>query len=542
MKKILKYVLCLFSIFVPLIVKADKIYNIDMHVNINKNGEAYIEEIWDVKADSGSEWYKYYANMENIELSNYEVYMDGKLLNYKTNWNINESIKDKDHNYGIHYKNNGYELCFGKSDFKKHTFILKYKLSNVIFNVDDAQVLYFTFLPRITVDNYNIIIDSYYEFPDTLDVWGYGAKGYAYVENGRIKMSNEGKVNNNYVTLLVKFPQNTFDILNNYNKFKTFNDVFTMAEKGTYDYDYDNNYIPSTSNSTKKENYASATITLILNILFYVFLIFLFVKLARKLVYFGTLANKFNFEDDKKIDPNDIAMFNEIPCNHDIYYANALVKINDFNYSKSNVLGAILLKWLKENKIKIVIDKNDPENITKMKIDMTNGFIPDENTQINEMKLFSFMYSYSEKGILKISDINSLSTTKKLEISSVVDDIVPDETKKLEALGYIYIYSKIKGEKKFGKYMVDELYEESKKLYGLKLFLESFSRGEQKEKFKVELWSEYLMFACLFGIEDNVIYKFKDCPDIIKNMKKDNISFEMILFINEFFKSIKKLY
>ena len=44
---------------------------------------------------------------------------------------------------------------------------------------------------NVDFNNFSIDITSYYSFPDTLDVWGYGYKGYAYVSDGKISMSNE---------------------------------------------------------------------------------------------------------------------------------------------------------------------------------------------------------------------------------------------------------------------------------------------------------------------------------------------------------------
>ena len=49
-------ILILFMI--PISVRADRMYNIDMDIYIDKDGNANITEVWDVKADSGSEWYK----------------------------------------------------------------------------------------------------------------------------------------------------------------------------------------------------------------------------------------------------------------------------------------------------------------------------------------------------------------------------------------------------------------------------------------------------------------------------------------------------
>ena len=237
MKKII-YIITLFFICI-LPVKADEIYNINMNINIQKDGSANITEIWNVKADSGTEWYKQVYNLGNSDLDNFVVYMDGDKLTQKS-WNINESLSQKAGYYGINETSSCLELCFGKKDFKQHKFTLNYTLSNFIFNTSDSQVLYFTLLPNVTLDNFSVVVSSYYEFPDTLDVWGYGYKGYAYVENGQIKMSNEGSLNDDYVVLLVKFPLSTFETTNTYSEYNTFNDVYNKSEEGTYEYNYNN--------------------------------------------------------------------------------------------------------------------------------------------------------------------------------------------------------------------------------------------------------------------------------------------------------------
>ena len=114
--------------------------------------------------------------MGNLELSNFTVSMDGNKLTYEDDWDIDASLSEKAGYYGINYTSDGLELCFGKSDMNRHQFILKYTLSNVIFNTSDSQVLYLTLLPNVTVDNFTVDVTSYYSFPDTLDVWGYGYK------------------------------------------------------------------------------------------------------------------------------------------------------------------------------------------------------------------------------------------------------------------------------------------------------------------------------------------------------------------------------
>ena len=226
MKKVL-FLIVTFLFSINLVSAKNNIYNIDIKVYLDENGNADITEIWNVKGSDGTEWYKVLNNMGNMELSNFKVSMDGSALKYKV-WDVDESLSQKKGYYGINYTNSGLELCFGKYDYKNHSFTLTYELSNFIFNTEDAQVIYYNFIDRLSnvdFDKFSLEISSYYNFPDTLDVWGYGYKGYAYVSDGKIYMSNEDDMNNKYVVLLAKFPLNTFKTTNTASQFNTFDDV-----------------------------------------------------------------------------------------------------------------------------------------------------------------------------------------------------------------------------------------------------------------------------------------------------------------------------
>ena len=159
MKKILFLLITVF-LFSITNVYANEIYNIDATIYLDEKGNAEITEIWDVKGTDGTEWYKQIYDIGASEISNFTVSMDGTPLTYKS-WNIHESLSSKAGYYGINYTTNGAELCFGKTDYNRHTFTLKYKISNMILNVDDAQVFYWTVIPKssgITFDKFNLTI------------------------------------------------------------------------------------------------------------------------------------------------------------------------------------------------------------------------------------------------------------------------------------------------------------------------------------------------------------------------------------------------
>lgn len=508
-KRFLFLLLCLFLF--PLSVSADHMYHVDMDIHLEKDGSAIITEVWDVKADSGTEWYKALYNLGDSEISNYGVYIDNELMTFRTNWDVNASLQEKRGYYGINYTSDGIELCFGKNDMKRHKFTIKYKLSNYIFNTSDSQVLYWTLMPNVTVDSFNVDIDSYYDFPDTLDVWGYGYKGYAYVSDGKISMSSEGKLKNDYVVLLAKFPLNTFNIVNTNDRYDSFSDVYDQAEEGTFEYDYD----------TDGDGFFE----------------FIFGFLPLLLTFGGitTAVNvaiqktKHGYINNKQIDKKNVPMFRDIPCNKDIYYANALINLNDFDYVPSNIFGAIILKWVREDKI---IFRNSTEGIfnkNTSSIDLTRDVVFDND---NETKLFNMMRAASGDGILETKELEKWCRKNYSKFFDIFTNIKDDKIRDLKSKGYIF--NRVNKEQcKYNNVMNDEIYNDSIKLYGLKKYLKEFSNMNTKEVMEVKLWDQYLMFAYLFGIADKVAKQLKNLyPEVIEEMSYNNCDYDTLIFIN----------
>lgn len=234
MKKFLLFILMLF-VLGPISVSADQIYNIDMNIFIEQNGSAHVTEIWDVQASSGEEWCKLFANLENVDISNVYVELDGlRLTNDK--WKPNGSLKDKARAYGINHTSKGMELCFGKIDKERHTFKFGYDIANYIVNTSDGQVLYHVLAQNVKADKFYADIMLYYSAPDNFEVWGYGYDGNAYVEGGKLVFSKYDTLNNDYVVALAKFPADTFHTEYKVSKFNSFKDVVEDAKNAGYEY------------------------------------------------------------------------------------------------------------------------------------------------------------------------------------------------------------------------------------------------------------------------------------------------------------------
>lgn len=526
--KLRKFIfLLLFFIILRINVNANTIYSIDVDVYIDNDANANITETWHVKGNDGTEWYKPLRNLGNSKLSNFTVSMDGKPLTYKR-WNIHESLNQKKGYYGINYNGIDTELCFGKSDYNDHTFILKYDLSNYIFNTNDSQVLYWTYFSifeNVDFQRMQVNIRSYYEFPDTLDVWGYGYKGYAYVKDGIITLTNEDypSMYDSYAVALVKFPPNTFNTSNTVEHFKTFDDVKKTADEGSFSHDYNDNidYGTDNNNYSKKTSFISKIFNFIAEF-WYIILAFFGIGYGTKVVYEG----QYGYKDNKVIDKKNTPYFRDIPCNKDIYYANTLIYLNKFNYNETNILGAIILKWIKEEKVKFIKQETGIFKKETSCIDLTLNPTFDE---VSEKELFDIMYSASGDGILEPKEFQRWARNNYSTFFNLFRRLKDNKILELKREQHIYNRTD-KKECKYKNVMDDTLYEESKKLYGLKKFLLEFSNINTKETLEVHLWDEYLMFAYLFGIADKVAKQIKNLyPELLE---QNNIDFDTIIIIN----------
>ena len=504
--KNLKYLLLILFLF-PLSVYADDIYSRNIDIYLTKDGNANVTETWDVKADSGSEWYSTFKNMGNTTISNYKVLMDGKEMTSISNWDVNASLSAKSGKYGINYIDDGVELCFGKGDFKRHKFTVKYDINNIIFNVSDAQVLYTTFIPKTTTDYFDIKIRSFYSFPNDLDVWGYGYKGYAYVKDGYIEFTTDYGLNNQYVVGLIKFDLNTFNTSNSYDYFTSFDDVSKKAKEGSFEYDYDND--------------SAINFSWIFDFIIYIISALIVLTPVLLAIFAG---KRYIFIDNKKI-PKDVNYFRDIPCNNDLKRAYYLASKNNLLKRNTDLLGCYLLKWIKEG---IVTTNKEGKNSVII-------FDPlKKPTDLDELGMFNMMYEASEDGVLEKNEFKNYCSEHYEKVLGHFDKVLNNEENNLISNNNIMIIKK----KKFlftKTYHVfdDGIYNDVICLKGLKKYFKDFARMHEKMPIEVHLWKDYLIFAQLFGLADKVAKEFKNLyPDVITDD-----TYNDILLMNMFYTS-----
>lgn len=514
MKKII-FTLVLFLL--PSIILANEINNIDMDIYVDNNGTAHVTEKWTVKAKNNTEFYKQYKNLNESSITNYKVNMNGKNFEL-VDWNINASFEEKAYKYGYNYIYDGVELCFGISNYGNNNYTLSYDITNFIYNTsDNYQLAYWNLIQPSSdmIDNVNIKIHSDFKYSDTLDVWGYGKYGApCYVYDGVIEMTSEGAIGSSeYMTILVKFPANSFNTTATMNN--DFNYYLDMANEGATPYKHKNN--------NRILSAIAEALPIVLGIGLPLIVIILRSMLHKK--------KKYGYKNNKTIDKANTPLFREIPCNKDMYYANCLVSLNDKlykEYQETNIFGAIILKWVKENKVTFKVDPKGIFNKDSGTMDLTLNPTFDDPL---EKELFDIMYSASKDGILEPKELENWCDNHYTKFFDLFKRINKREIEKLKANNHIYIRTN-NNECKYKNVMDDTIYEDSIQLYGLKKYFDEFTKIDTKEVIEVHLLDEYLMLAYIFGIANRVAKQLKDLYPEVLNDPNVNFDYSTLMYID----------
>lgn len=512
--KNLKYLL--FTFFIVIFgmtgVKADKTYSIDVTMKIDEFGNAKIVEKWDFRADDGTEIYKPIGELGHSKITNFEAYMDDTKFEYKKNWDIDASFDKKAYKNGINETDDGIELCIGKSEYGRHIYTFSYEVSNVIYNVEDAQILYWKFINdnmKNAPEKFSVIVEGPSEYSDDLPVWGYGyLDGYAYVYDGHIEMIKESNFKSSeYAVLLVKYPLGTFNTTNSWYKFGTFDDVLHLASTGTF---------------------KMTTLDKVIMVAAMVFggLIFGLVMVA---VYAASKDNTYLFN---KINMREINNFRDIPCNKDILNAYFLAKVYSLYKKKEDLFGAVLLKWVLDGTV--TIREEESKSILSSKpttsIDMTKEYSDD--TPIGN--LYQMMKQASVDGMLESKELSKWATNNYSKLYKWFDDVEKYARNKYTEKSLI---EKTTGGKLIHYYQFkisEKLEEEAIHLAGLKKYLKYFSEIDKKQPIEVKLWEQYLMYAQIFGMAKQVAKTFKDLyPEVVKDMETTGIDYVNIMRLND---------
>ena len=265
-------------------------------------------------------------------------------------------------------------------------------------------------------------------------------------------------------------------------------------------------------------------------------------KIKHGISFVFNIINKNNYKDEytnNVLNKKDINSFKYIPCDKNIFEAFFISEIFNLNKKKEDLLGAILIKWIRDKYAKVIkynkkkLFGNSKEIIA---IDLTN--MPNYQFEnYYEKELYEMMFNASLDGILEEHELKKWCNNNYSKFFKWFDKVKQDINRQHINDGDIAV---LKTGKLFQHdiYTInDKLCDEAKKLYGLKKYLLEFTKLDKKEFIDVKLWQDYLIFAQIFGISSEVLKQFNNLYPELINSNKSYLNYNDILWVNTITKS-----
>jgi uncharacterized membrane protein YgcG len=471
--------------------------SLDIRVVLSHTGDAYITETRQMEIDSeGTECYIGLGTPDGSEIRDLRVSDEtGREFENVGRWDIDRSRSWKEGKCGIVAKHGGYELCWGLGDSGERTYITRYTYTNMVHAHPDADALRHVFLdqdvsPKPKYARVTIVAEDSTRFSEeNCGIWGFRFYGdINFVGDSIVAETSEAMESRSALYIMVRFDKGLFEPVVQENV--TFEEKKQQAFEGS---DY------SSDDDLTKEDI--------------LILIAMIVGLFVVPVISGIWYFVYVWRARKKVN-KDLLWYRDIPLKGNLQQANDM--INAYKYlgtDYNNLLSACILKLINMGAISI-------EQRMNQKGKTESNFVIHELPNAGNQPLLLrkihniFKEAAGSDTILEPRELKSYMKSSYNE--SITDSFINTLHTKTSISQY--------------KERLDEV----RQVFGLKKFLQEFSLLDERHVNEVSLWKEYMIYATLFGIADQVIKDMKKINpeyfnmDQVANQMADNMTLPMI--------------
>ena len=469
-------------------VAQNKVHDVDITVNLNTDGSAQVREVWDMTLSRGTEVYLGRENLGDIKIRDLTV-SDETGTTYKTDrsWDTDRSFDGKRGHCGLNSISNGYEICWGIGEYGHRTYTVDYTLTNLVKSLDDYDMVHYQFYTpndfqgehvKVTIEKPGFVMDT------LTRIWAFGYDGYIWREDGKVIAESENPLEPSHsVIILMRFDKGTFQ--SESVQERPFQVVLDRALEGA---DKPDNPLPK---------WKETLYTILGGLLFFFMCLLPFIPMIARIIQ-RRKARKNAFGT---LDLSSIGWSREIPYDGDIlknYYV--VSNSRDIKAKNNSVASAMILHMLQEGCLEAQRDLASGKVNIYFKQDA--DFSKLDKT---EEGLWSMMFEASGSNqILEEKEFSTWAKRHSSRLSNWTQSVNSTGLTRLRTGGYY----------QSGKY-TDKGCAENRKVIGFKKFLEETTLIKERTTPEVALWREYLIFASLLGIAEQVAKELKDIDPVV---------------------------
>lgn len=465
--------------------------DVAISLNLQADGTANVTEVWTVDVTEGTEWYLVRENLGDIVVEGLSVSDEtGHKYLVEPEWNSDRPRSEKARRCGIIHKRKGVEICWGIGDYGSRVYTASYRMTRAVKTLRDADMLHLQLLsPGISSkpQHVSVRISAPGLTKENVRFWGFGFEGRSWFETpedadasrcGAVCMESTGRLRS--VIALLRFEKGLFNSPSVQNR--GFEDVLAEALDGAH-----------------FEDEGDEDDGAVLGMLFS-----LIMTLAGAFtVVAGALTSKRRVLGCR---PSQVDWCRDVPYGGDLLAANyTLGRLGEIKKGSSFASAMILrmiyrgaLETGKAGENKVDIYFNDEK---------ASGLDPEARELYDMLKAAS-----GSDLILQDKEFSRWSKRNWKRVNKWVTDASERGSKALRGLGHIGSY-----------FYTDAGKAEARKLLGFKKFLSDFTLVKERGSHEVGLWQDYLVYASLFGIADQVA---KELHDIDPKLFEETVSMD----------------
>ncbi|MBQ6204578.1 MAG: DUF2207 domain-containing protein [Prevotella sp.] len=461
-----------------------RLKDLNICVELCPNGDARITEVRQMNIDSeGTECYIVLGNLNGSKVSDLKVTDEtGAEFENIGKWDIERSRSWKEGKCGIVTKRDGYELCWGLGESGIRTYTTSYVVTNLLRGYSDADGFNYMFVaeglnprpshvkvtivPEGATDSSKMAADSTAAgfSEENAAIWGFRYRGDVRFEDGAIVAeSSEPFSSGSAMIVMARFNKGMFSPA--VTSDESFDTVENRAFEGS-DYNDDEGF-----------SFWEVMFFLLVFVLFPLLLLFGY------LYYVWRARRKVT---------KDLLWYRDIPSGGNLQWANDVQNAYKyFNTDYNNLLSACILRLI--DKGAITIDKT-LNNKGKTVQNFVIHELPEKEQQPRLLQMIHEIFQKAAGNDTVLEPKELKTWMKKSYNQSFTDSFIQT----------LHTKSSI--------YQFRNQLPEVRQLFGLKKYLKEFSLLDERHVQEVALWKDYMIYATLFGIADQVI----------KDMKKIN--------------------
>ena len=519
----------------PLYAASNDIYAIDVVVDLQQNGDAHITQTWQTYVDNATELYFELGNLQKQEIKNFRVYDEsGTQYTPTDDWASLQGFDAKAYKSGVkEILNNTFELCWGVSGYGVKTYTLSYTITNMITSYEDYDGFSFRFIndaKPIAPDDASVTLkaDGIDFTSSNTGIWAFGYEGTFIFANGLLKAENEQPLTSRQnMTLMARFDKGLFQPT-----ITTDKAFLTLVEKAFVGSDYDiDTYSASGGDATyippkQQSNNISSNPNIHAG-----YFVFFAVAIASSFIKKLGRTKPFKYALTIKDMKKSGDYYREIPFNHHLPSTIWALRELQSALTDGEIMGAYILRLIANKHITLQEDDKMKFFSTKKGINIMFHTPPTDDEAARD--LFDILQSAAGKdGILQEKEFkkwlranHSRMTAWSSGLEATGESILTQTgfTETIEVRNFFKTQQTILNQRGL---------QEVKHTVDLQHFLEDFSLINERQPIEVHLWQDYLVFAALFGIADQV------AKDLKQFYPQQAIQFEQSLGGSDFYTTI----